>query len=447
MPVLSSHLEIRRNRAIRLTVAASIGAKAFSVACTFAQVPLALRYLGTEAYGFWVTLISIILVLNYIDFGLGVGMQHAMAKAYGGDDVESIKRTFWTGAAALGILSLVLLAVCFAAVQLEPWADILRIRDPSLRTETAAALSLTVVSFVVGLPFNAVSRLAAAVQRGWIHAGLIAAGSAISLGFVTIAALLHWGFLWFLGASLAVPALQGLGLLIHLFSSLGWSLKPTSLVPAAKLKGMLRSSIYSAFPQIGLALVQSAPAIAISVAAGSSGVTGYNLLIRIFSPFQQGQTILLNPVWPAYIEAHSRSDHRWIVRTFWRTIAAYCAVSTGVAIVAWQSHLLLRIWIGSGAILVGPALTTFIALWSLLQMASQPFIYYLMGVGRLRLLAWAVTPGLLLSAAALFFGARSGSVIGVFEAGSAVMAITLLMPLAWVTFGVMRRRKIDGCAR
>jgi len=81
--VASTQPASRRERAIRLTVAASVGAKGFSIACTLVQVPLALHYLGAEAYGFWVTLFSIMLVLNFVDFGLGVGMQHAMARAYG----------------------------------------------------------------------------------------------------------------------------------------------------------------------------------------------------------------------------------------------------------------------------------------------------------------------------------------------------------------------------
>jgi len=437
----SPHPAIRRERAIRLTVAASVGAKAFSVACTFAQVPLALHYLGTEAYGLWVTLFSVVLVLNYVDFGLGVGMQHAMAKGYGGDDMESVKSAFWTGAATLSLLGLLLLAITLPIAYLGRWADILHIHDPSLRGETSTALAIAVVSFVVGLPFNAVARLAAAVQRGWIHAGWIAAGSAISLVFVALAAFGHWGFLWFLSASLLVPSLQGLGLLIHLVRALGWRIRPTAMASAAELREMLRSSLYYAFPQFGLALVQSVPPLAISMAAGSSGVTGYNLLVRMFSPFQQGQMLLLNPVWPAYTEAHARADHPWITRTFWRTIGAFFVLAAGICAVAWQSHALLTIWIGPSAVLVDPALTALITLWSLLQMAAQPFLYYMMGLGRLHRLAWIATPGLMISAAALFWGARSGTVNGVFEAGSIAMGVTLIPPLAMETFRAMRQQR------
>lgn len=401
--------------------------------CTFVQVPLALHYLGSEAYGFWVTLFSIVLVLNSVDFGLGVGMQHAMAKAFGRDDFDSMRRTFWTGAAVLSLLGLAVLLVGIPLAQLGSWADVLQIRETRLRADVANALSISVAAFVIGLPFNAVSRLAAAMQRGWIHAGWIAAGSGISLAVVAAAAAGRWGFLWFLAASLLVPAIQGLGLTVHLLRTLHWTPRPTSLAPAAEIRSMLRSSLYFAFPQFGQVLVQSVPAIAISVAAGSSAVTGYNLLIRLFSPFQQGQLILLTPIWPAYTEAHQRADHSWVVRTFWRTVAAFVALAAGTAAVASHSHALLSLWVGPSADLVTPGLAAVVAAWCIVQMAAQPFIHYMIGVGLLRRLAWASTPGFLIAATALFWGAGSGSAKGVLDAGTLALAIAVVPPLAWET--------------
>jgi O-antigen/teichoic acid export membrane protein len=438
VPDKSQPSDVRRDRAIRLTVAASAGAKVFSMACTLFQVPLALHYLGTEAYGFWITLVGIVLVLNTVDFGLGVGMQHAMARAFGNDEAESMKGTFWTGTAVLGILGIAVMIVGLPIARFGSWADALHIRDPELRAETGMALVVAIISFVIALPFNAVARLAFAVQRGWISATWIAAGSAISLGLVASAAHWRWGFLWFLAASLLVPTLQGAGLFIHLLSVLDWNLKPSRLAPAREIRIMLRSSLYFAFPQFGMALVQSVPALAISVGAGSSYVTGYNLLIRLFSPFQQGQMILLGPVWPAYTEAHEKADHSWVERTFWRTVLAFGALAAGVALAAWQSHRLLLLWVGHSADLVVPSLAAVVAAWCILQMAAQPFIFYLMGVGRLRQLAWVATPGLLLTALALFLGGLGGTVYDVLAAGSVTLAVTLLPPLAWEAARAMR---------
>ena len=411
--------------------------------CTFAQVPVALHYLGSEAYGFWVTLFSVVLVLNSVDFGLGVGMQHAMAKAFGRDDLASMRRTFWTGAFTLLLLGLAVLVAGLCAAHARSWGDILMLRDPALRRDSANALSIAVGAFAIGLPFSAVGRLAAALQRGWINAGWIAVGSALSLCLVFAAARGRWGFLGFLAASLSVPTLQGLGLFTHLLRSLGWSLVPGRLAPASEVREMLRSSLSYAFPQFGMALMQSAPAIAISVAAGSSAVTGYNLLLRLFSPFQQGQVILLTPVWPAYTEAHQRADHSWNRRTLLRTLGVFSALAAGTVLVAWQSRLLLSVWVGSAeAVTVG--LAAIVALWTILQMAAQPFLYYLMGVGRLRQLAWAATPGFLCASAALFVGSGRGSAAGVLAAGSIALGAFLLPPVAWQTLRALRQNQAEG---
>ena len=438
MAVTSPSPALIREKAIRATVVASVSAKAFSIACTLAQVPLALRYLGTEAYGLWITLVSIVSLLNFVDFGLGVGMQHAMARAYGSDDGPALRRTFWTGTAALTILGAATLLLGAAVVHAGSWAALLKIHDPQLRQEAEPALLLALASFVVALPFNAAARLAAAVQRGWIHAAWIAVGSAASLGVVALASAGRWGFLAFLGGSLLVPAAQGFGLFLHLFRFLGWGLRPVLSGASPEIRGLLRSSLYVSLPQFGLALIQSAPAIAIAMAAGSSAVTGYNLLMRLFNPIQQAQVLLLTPVWPAYTEAHVRRDHAWIGRAFRGTLVGLAATVTALVVVAWQSPALLHLWIGRDAVLVGAGVTFLTALWCILQMALQPFIYYLMGSGQMRRLAYSATPGLILSAAALFAGARSGSVGVILAAGAASLGIVLLPAIAWQTLASLR---------
>ncbi len=411
------------------------------MACTFVQIPLAIHYLGTEAYGFWITLISVVTTLNYVDFGLGVGMQHTMANHFGSDDMDSMKRVFWTGVMVLGLLGVAVLAAGLPVAFLVRWPDILHIHDPELRRLAGPALAIAVSSFVAGLPFNAVARLAAAAQRGWIHAGWIAGGSAISLVLVAAAAFGHWGFLWFLTASLLVPVIQGLGLFIHLLQVLGWKLGPSALAPVSELRVILRSSLLFALPQVGLALVQSTPALAISLAAGSASVTGYTILMRLFSPFQQGQILLLSPVWPAYTEAHARRDHAWVSRTFRRTLAAFGLLALGVAAAAWQAPAIMRLWVGAVASTADRTLIVLAASWCLLQMAAQPLIYFLIGVGRLRGLAWAATPGLLISTAGLFWGLGRGTVDGVLEAGAAGLALCLLPPLVWATLSAARGRE------
>ena len=75
-----------------MAVIASVLAKVASMLCTLAQVPIALHYLGAESYGLWIVLMSIFGLLNFVDFGIGVGMQQKMAEAYARTTVSACAR-------------------------------------------------------------------------------------------------------------------------------------------------------------------------------------------------------------------------------------------------------------------------------------------------------------------------------------------------------------------
>lgn len=417
----------RRERAIRLTVASSIAAKAFSVACTLAQVPIALRYLGPEAYGLWITLVSVLNVLNFVDFGLGVGLQHALARAFGKDDAATLRRTFWTGAALLTGLAAAAALIGAPLALFSPWADLLGVKDAALRAEVATAMLITVLAFAAGLPFNAVSRLAAAVQQGWRHALWIAAGSLLSLGAVIAAAAFDWGFRCFLAAALSVPVLQGAGLFLQLTRNLRWPLRPQAPLPFGAQRELLGHSLLFALPQTGLALLQTLPPLAIAATSGAAAVTAFNVLSRLLNPLQQAQILFLTPLWPAYTEAHTRGEHRWVARMLQRSWAASALLALALAGVAAVSPTLVTWWLGT-SLPLQPALIVAVAAWCVAQVALQPPLYHLIGIGELRALARASLPGLAIATAVLFWPIMP-TPAAVLAGGAAAIALGVLPPL------------------
>lgn len=434
---------VRREKAIKYTVAASLGAKVFSVACTFAQVPIALRYLGAEAYGLWVTLVSVLLVLNFVDFGVGVGMQHAMARAFGSDDSVALRRSFWTGAAFLTGFALVAIALTVPIVWLFPWADILHVQDPWLRPHVGKALGITLLAFAVGLPFNAVSRLAAAVQRGWWHAFWIAVGSLLTLVAVAATAKLRWGFLPFLATAMFVPVVQGLGLFVHLCRQLGWPLRPAAVLPREQRVVMLQQSLFFALPQTGLALLQTLPPLAIATSCGAAAVTGFNLLMRLLGVLQQIQILYLTPLWPAYTEAHVRGERDWIWRSFGRSLAMTAALVVLSGLIAWKGDPLLHLWLRRAFDPVGRELKIATLAWCVVQLAAQPLVYFLVGLGRLRLLATCSVPGLAVTAVALFWP-NADSAGDVLFAGATALTFVLLPGLVAAVLRVREPRPLRG---
>ena len=419
---------------MRLTVAASVGAKVVSVLCTLAQVPLALHALGPEAYGLWITLMSLMVMLNFIDFGLGVGMQKAMASAFGRDDAPQLRRVFFSGALALGGLALLTLLIGVPLALGLEWGGLFKISDAGLRSQAGPALAVTLAAFAIGLPFNAVSRLAAAAQRGWLHAGWIAVGSAASLGVVALAARAHWGFLPFLALTMLLPAVQGAGLFLHLRVALGWAGQKMAFLPKAEWRALAGDSLLFAVPQAGLAFVQAAPPLALAFAAGPVAATAFNLLQRLYSPVTQGQTLFLTPLWPAVTEAHVRGDTAWVRRAFHQSLLVAAGCAAAVGLLTWQSDRLLHWWVGATATTAGGAFAWLTCGWFVIQIAWQPLMYLLVGVGRLPTLAvWGlVGPGLSLAGMLIGVACHGGS-LGVLAGAGIGLAVGGLPGLATAT--------------
>ena len=389
-------------------VAASTGAKIFSVLCTLAQVPLALRTLGAEAYGLWITLVGLTTLFNFVDFGLGVGMQRTMAEAFGRDDHAHVRRAFFSGAAALSLLGILALALGLPLALLLPWGNTLNITEPTLLPLAGPALAIALGAWALALPSNAVARLAAAVQRGWLHAGWIAAGSALSLATTAWAAHAGWGFLAFLVAATLVPAAQGLGLTLHLWRDLGWPWRGATLLPRTEFRALLGDSALFTPAQLGLALTQALPPVALTLAAGPAAATAFNLLQRLFSPLTQAQMILFTPLWPALAEAHTRGDGTWVRRAGTRALLATVALALALALVTFAAPTLLRWWVGASTPTPPAALAWLACLWAALQMIVIAFTYFLVALGRLRAVAVHATLGCVLGCLGLFAAAPAG---------------------------------------
>jgi O-antigen/teichoic acid export membrane protein len=406
----TSHHAVRRDRALRLTVAASVGAKVFSVLCTLAQVPIALHYLGAEGYGLWIALMSIYGLLNFLDFGLGVGMQQLMARAFGRDDSPLLRQTFSSGVAALSVLGLACLIIGLPLALWGDWGAWFKIADPQLRSETPAALAVIVAAFVIGLPGNAVVRLAAGLQLGWLHALWNAASNGATLLAVWLAARAGWSYLAFIAVAALLPATQNIGLWFQLRHRLGWHGGGPGFLPRPAWRELLRASFLFSFPQLSLAALVWLPPFAISLGAGAGAVTAFNLLQRLLSPLHQGQTILLTPLWPAYAEAWTRHDRPWLARAVRQSLLATGALTVGTVLVCWQAAPLITWWVGDDVALPATSLTWLTGLWFTLLMFGRHYLYYLVGIDRLPTLAVHSVLG--------FVGATGGLLLGSYYGGA-----------------------------
>lgn len=85
--------------------------KPISMALSFIYVPILISYLGTERYGLWATILTLISWINYCDVGIGQGLRNLLTKQLTESDYESAQKSITTAYIVLFSISIVLLCL------------------------------------------------------------------------------------------------------------------------------------------------------------------------------------------------------------------------------------------------------------------------------------------------------------------------------------------------
>jgi len=401
----------RREGAIRTTFIASVAVRVLSAFCSLAQVPLALAFLGTEAFGFWITLTSTTLLLSAADLGLGLAMQNQVAEALGRNQTNRTPALFLTTFLGLAVIGGAMLALGIPLARLIDWGDLFHLTRPELVTGAARGAIAALVLFSIGLPLAAATRLANACQWGWLAAIWNAAGVAGQLLVIACAGRIGTSFAGFVLLAGAPPLLANVGLLLHTARRLRWRWADLGFATPQERRVLLHSSWDFCLPQVGAAFIYNAAAPIISAVAGAPAVTAYNVVQRLFGLFGQLQQMVLTPLWPAYTEALARADADWILASYRRslrgTLLGICLpLVFAAAILPW----IIALWTGAGAVSLPDGLVWLLCAWNSLLAISNAPAYLLGGLGRMRRLGLISFGGSVFTAVGMLaFGSQWGA--------------------------------------
>lgn len=366
-------------------ISSSFAARAVTIGCQTLQVPLVIRGVGAEGFGYWMTLTSISYMMNFADLGMGMGLQNKLAAAFALDEREGARRLFGSTLTVLAGIGLILAAIlCGLAATLD-FSHLFHLHEPAVRADAGIAAMISITLLCVGLPLGLGQRLAYSMQLGWWHNASQAVASLITLVAVGAAAFLHAGFLAYFIAGLLPTALVNAALIVRLCIRLGWKRWSRSHLDFAAVRPVLSLGAHFSVQQILNTVLYAAPPILISGVLGAAAVTPYNLVQRLFNLFGVAQTGFMNGLWPIYSEAHARGDNAWIQRTLWRSCVATVAIAIApLAVGAAFARPIIGLWVGHGAPLPEYSLIWLIFAWNAAQFMQQPFWFFLAGVSQVR---------------------------------------------------------------
>jgi O-antigen/teichoic acid export membrane protein len=390
----------KRKRLIALAALGNAAARAIAILANLAQVPIAVHYLKSEAFGLWMTLVGTVQLMSFADLGMGFGLQNKISEAYGKDDLQGVRDLFKTGWVILALVGAVLALVGAPLCWLVPWERVFKIHDAFLKTEVPGALAVILAFFCLNLPLNAGVRLAVGMQLGWVSGAWNAVSSVVCLGLIILGRSCGVGFVGFVALAMSAPVVGNIGTIWHTFQALGKKFcAMEGHFQRALPMSILRQGLLFLLPQLGSLVMTSAPAVLIASILGTAAVTPFNVCQRLTNALLQIQQLPLAGLWPAYAEAKSRGDYAWVWKTFLKSIyyTATTAVFFGLVLVL-GGNLAISLWT-RGAIVPGSGLLFGFAIWIVIIGSIGAIPAFLNGCGELHGQAWG---GVLSGALVLF---------------------------------------------
>ena len=365
---------------------AAVAARAVSISTGLIVVPLTLGYLGQERFGLWMVITSFGSFLMFMDLGLGVGLQNALAKCHGQDDHENPGGYVASGLATIFIIFFGLAAVAIFILPLLPLQELLKVKDAVATEELLPTAQVMLVTFGLGLPAGLIQRIFNAHQQGYWGNLQLACGNI--LGLLGVLLCVHFklglpilaGSL--LGARFSVVILGG----VVLFVRTPWLRPQSRLITMDKIRTIIGVGIMALGTQIAAALKNIAPPLLIANRFGAAAVTPFAVTFRLAFAAASLFSMVSIPLWPAYSEADTRGDWAWIRRTVKRTVRLWAWVSIPAFVLfALLGQWIIRIWTHSPeavpnlSLLLACCIWGVVETWSVIQATALNGLNHLKG--------------------------------------------------------------------
>ncbi len=369
-----------RYRRVAWSALLAIIARVVGFATWFVSVPLVIGYLGSERYGMWITMSSLVAVLGPLDLGIGLGLMMQVSDANGRDDRAAARRAISTAVAMLLLIaavSSVVFALVYPAI---PWAHVFNVESQAAVVEAGPAAAVLFTAFALGLPLGIVGQVQLAYQSGYISSAWAIVGNLGSLVALLAVIFLRESMPMLVvaltGGGLAAAALNGWFLFRR---QRPWLMPRRRDVERSTGRSLLGTGALFLVLQIAGLAAFGLDNVVIAQILGPQMVQEYAVPARLFMLAPALLAFALTPLWPAYRESLSRGDGAWVRRTVRRSIAlaAVVNVPSGVILVV-VAPWLLQVWVGS-AVHPTQLLMVGLGLWTMMNTLNGPFAALLNG--------------------------------------------------------------------
>lgn len=400
----------KRTNLLKKNIVASITIKFISIITSLLLVPLCLGYLNQQLYGLWLTLSSIILSMNYFDIGFTLGLKNKLTEALATNDYDKGKRYVSTTYYMMLLILIPLTTILCLIIPIIDWPALLNV-DAIYKEQIIDVLYLLTIFMAFQMFFNVLGSIVTACQKTALSSLFFTLGQVLSLAIVwalktyTQSSLLYLA----LGISISPVIVLVISSIILFKGSLKKIAPGIHFIETTKIKDLFGMGIKFFIIQMQIIVLYNSTNLIISHISGPDAVSQYQIAYKFLGVATMIFHLILTPVWPAFTDAYTLKDYRWMKNIYRKMLYIYIFVFFAVIMLTCLSSFVYRIWL-KGEIVIPFEITLFTAIFVIINSWDAMQVAMINGVGAVKLQTVIVLIGLICHIPlALFIGSKIGT--------------------------------------
>lgn len=373
----------------------SILIKGCSILIQLILVPLTLDYLSPELYGIWLTVSSIMLWLNFFDVGFTLGLKNKLNEALALGDIKRGKALVSTTYRMMLVIFIPLGIILEFITPIVNWSSFLNVSQ-AYNQQLIDVIRILVTCFCLQMIFNTITSILAAYQRTALGNLFPVIGNFLSVIIIFILTKCVPPSL--VNLALAISYLPVIVLIVSsiwLFSKQLREVAPNFRYFDKQLIKDLFSLGFKFFIiQIQMVVLYQSTNILISNISSPEQVTSYNIAYRYLGTCAMIFSIMLGPLWPAFTDAYTKKDFKWMQQTYKRMCKLYVLIATVVVVMTIVAPLVYKLWIGSSD-LVPVFMTISVAIYVIIHTWDSLQVTLINGIGAVKIQTYVTIFGLI----------------------------------------------------
>ena len=344
-------------------------------------VKINLKYLGASLYGLWVTIASIVSWMSSGDFGIGNGLRNKLAEAYGNNNINEQYKYIATAVNILSKVSIglfaIIIIICELLFKFNVLVSVIRI-----------PMYITAAFFCINLVVGISQSIAYSIQKSWLTSLTNCSVQLLSVIFVSILNMIKapQNLILFSVVNGICTTLPNICLLLLLNNKfLNFINQIHAFYDKRKIRDILNVGFQFFALQLCSIILFSTDSVIISNLFGSSQVTTYSVVSKVYDTGAGLFSVLLMALWSAVTLKIIQNDVQWIKNQIKQLIGIWLMFCLGVLIVSLNINKIICIWLGEENIIFNNMLVFVFATYCVVTTGYGIFVNILNGMGKVKL--------------------------------------------------------------